>query len=74
MCLWKKKKNIKQKLSTVKCSTDTTFHLNLNASKELKDIDDSALTSLKALTAIDQNVKILNAYEHLVSLSVKKTI
>ena len=67
---------MRKKLVCVESLTDISFIQTLNASNNLDNIDKVVLSFLNAiaLNENDKKVKILNAYEHLVNLSVSKYI
>ena len=69
-------KIMRKKLGSVKSCTDSSFLQQLNADDYLGNADENVLAFLNALALndSDKKVKILNAYEHLVSLVVTNYI
>ena len=67
---------MRKRLVTVRSCTDTSFLENLNAADHIVNIDRTVVSFLNALALneSDKKVKILNAYEHLVSLAVTNYI
>ena len=69
-------KLIRKRLASVKSCTDASLLQSLNAADHLENIDKTVLSFLNAITLneSDKKVKLLNTYEHLVSLAVTNYI